>query len=234
LYGDRGAAQIIRFGTTRRGEFWRCTLIELDTRRRVGRGIGTTETEASIELLQQLKRRGHADVPPPLVSDGWGSHREALIEVYGQVPDYSGRERPPSLKQPSQDWQYLQMVKPRENGRVFRRRIRSNGTIQVDKHVYYVDHRLDKRSVLVHLDAHQRCLRVTLDGKLLPKALSLKGLHDEPHNPTASPKCAVPPSARELACSSPVTPWIWCFRSPKLLRNQLSALLIPSQVRSAL
>jgi len=84
----------------------------------VGREIGKTETDASIELLQQLKRRGHPDTPPPLVSDGWGGHREALIEVYGEVPDYCGRGRPPSLKQPSKDWQYLQMVKQRENGRV--------------------------------------------------------------------------------------------------------------------
>jgi hypothetical protein len=84
----------------------------------VGRGIGKTETDASIELLQQLKRRGHPDAPPPMVSDGWGGHREALIEVYGQVPEYSGRGRPPSIKQPSREWQYLQMVKQRENGRV--------------------------------------------------------------------------------------------------------------------
>jgi hypothetical protein len=59
------------------------------------------------------------DVPPPLVSEGWGGHREALIEVYGQGPEYSGRGRPPSLKQPGQAWQYLQMVKQRDNGRVF-------------------------------------------------------------------------------------------------------------------
>jgi len=84
----------------------------------VGRGIGKTETAASIELLQQLKRRGHPDAPPPLVSDGWGGHREALIEVYGEVPEYSGHGRPPSLKQPGETWQYLQMVKQRENGRV--------------------------------------------------------------------------------------------------------------------
>lgn len=90
----------------------------METRLRVGRGIGKTETQASIELLQQLKRRGHPDMPPPLVSDGWGGHREALIEVYGHVPDNSGHGRPPSLKQPGKGWQYLQMVKQRENGRV--------------------------------------------------------------------------------------------------------------------
>jgi hypothetical protein len=93
----------------------------------------------------------------------------------GRTPDEAFPTLPqlPEVVNPN-DWLKAQ------HGRVFRRRIRSNGTIQVDKHVYYVDHRLDKRSVLVHLDAHNRCLRVTLDGKLLPKALALKGLHDEP------------------------------------------------------
>jgi uncharacterized repeat protein (TIGR01451 family) len=98
------------------GEFWRCILIEVDTRLRVGRGIGKTETDASIELLQQLKRRGHPEAPPPLVSDGWGGHREALIEVYGEVPDYSGRGRPPSLKQPSEDWLNTVVPAPQPGG----------------------------------------------------------------------------------------------------------------------
>jgi hypothetical protein len=41
-----------------------------------------------------------------------------MVEVYGQVPDYSGRGRPPTLKQPQAGWQYLQVVKKRQNGRV--------------------------------------------------------------------------------------------------------------------
>jgi len=64
-----------------------------------------------------------------------------------------------------------------EHGRVFRRRIRANGTIQVDKHTYYVSEKLAKRSVLVHLDAHSQCLRVTLEGKPLQKVLPLRDLH---------------------------------------------------------
>ena len=63
-----------------------------------------------------------------------------------------------------------------EHGRVFRRRIRANGTIQVDKHVYYVDQKLAKRPVLVRLDAMLRCLRVTVDGVELDKVLPLKDL----------------------------------------------------------
>jgi hypothetical protein len=87
-------------------------LIETRTRLRVGRGLGQNETEAAIELWMQVKqRRAHPDSPPPLVSDGWGGHREALVEVYGQVPPYRGRGRPPTHKQPDENWQYTQMVK---------------------------------------------------------------------------------------------------------------------------
>lgn len=90
----------------------------MDTRLRVGRGSGKPATDASIELFQQRKRRGHPDAPQSLVADGWGGHREALIEVSGQVPDSSRRGRPPSLKQPGEDWQDVQMVTQRGNGRV--------------------------------------------------------------------------------------------------------------------
>ena len=97
------------------GEYWRCTLIEPETRLRVGRGIGPTETEAAVVLWQQLKQRtAHHASPPPLLSDGWGGHREALLAVYGQIPPYSGRGRPPTRKQPGKAWHYTQMVKQRD------------------------------------------------------------------------------------------------------------------------
>jgi hypothetical protein len=77
--------------------------------------MAKTETEASQIVFTALKQRGHPDKPPPTISDGWGGIREAMVEVYGQAPPYSGRGRPPTLKQPGKDWQYLQMVKQREN-----------------------------------------------------------------------------------------------------------------------
>jgi hypothetical protein len=41
-----------------------------------------------------------------------------MVEVWGKVPEYRGRGRPPTKKRPGADWHYLQMVKHRENGRV--------------------------------------------------------------------------------------------------------------------
>jgi len=99
-------------------------MIEVGTRLRAARGIAKNETEASIEVFQTLKRRGHPDAPPPTGSDGWGGIREAMVEVYGRVPEYSGVGRPPTKKRPQDGWQYLQVVKQRENGRVVGTRLR--------------------------------------------------------------------------------------------------------------
>jgi hypothetical protein len=101
--------------TAEQGQFWRATLLDIDSRLRVARGIAKTETLASIVIFQTLKRRGHPDTPPPLISDGWGGIDEALIEVYGQVPPYRGWGRPPTRKRAQPGWQYLQMVKQRDD-----------------------------------------------------------------------------------------------------------------------
>ena len=85
---------------------------------RAARGLAKTETEAAIEAFEQLKGRGHRHSPPPLVSDGWGGYDEAMVEVWGKVPEYKGRGRPPTNKRPGAGWQHLQMVKQRENARV--------------------------------------------------------------------------------------------------------------------
>lgn len=89
-------------------------MIDMDTRLRVARGIAKNETAASIIVFETLQARGHPTMPPPTVSDGWGGIREAMVEVYGQVPAYQGRGRPPTVKQPLPGWQYLQVVKQRD------------------------------------------------------------------------------------------------------------------------
>ena len=93
-------------------------MIDMDNRLRAARGIAKTETEASREVFETLKRRGHPDAPPPTISDGWGGIDDAMVQVYGVVPEYKGVGRPPTLKHPQPGWQYLQAVKQRENGRV--------------------------------------------------------------------------------------------------------------------
>lgn len=86
----------------------------MDSRLRVTRGIGKDETQASVAVFQTLKRWGHPEGPPPLLSDGWGGIDAAILAVYGLVPEYSGRGRPPTRPKPGKDGRYLQMVKQRD------------------------------------------------------------------------------------------------------------------------
>lgn len=96
------------------GQFFRSTMVDTDSRLRAARGFGKTEREASIAVFRKLKAGGHPDKPPPTISDGWGGIREAMVEVYGKVPEYSGRGRRPTKKRPQSDWKYLQMIKERD------------------------------------------------------------------------------------------------------------------------
>lgn len=112
--GHKGAKNN-RPETETEGTFWRVTVLEMDTRLRVAGGVEKTETAASEQALRQVQQRGNPEAPPPLVSDGWGGIDQALIEVYGQVPPYRGRGRPPTVKQPVPGWQYLQIIKHRDS-----------------------------------------------------------------------------------------------------------------------
>lgn len=101
--------------TPESGQFMRSTMLDMDSRLRVACAIEKDETQASMGVFQMLKQRGHPDSPPPTISDGWGGIDQAMIEVYGLVPEYEGRGRPPSRKKAGADWLYLQMVKQRDD-----------------------------------------------------------------------------------------------------------------------
>jgi hypothetical protein len=100
--------------TPESGQFMRSTMLDMDSRLRVARAIEKDETQASISVFQMLQKRGHPNGPPPTISDGWGGIDQAMIEVYGMVPEYCGRGRPPTRKKPGTGWLYLQMVKQRD------------------------------------------------------------------------------------------------------------------------
>jgi hypothetical protein len=89
----------------------RSTMIDMDSRLRVATAVEQNETFASQRVFETLKSRGHPEAPPPTITDGWGGIDNAMVTVYGQVPEYSGQGRPPTLKQPGDGWLYLQMVK---------------------------------------------------------------------------------------------------------------------------
>jgi hypothetical protein len=66
-----------------------------------------------------------------------------------------------------------------EHGRVYRRHVNSGGSIQVDRHPYYVGYDFAGATVLVQLDAPSRLFQITCNGRLL-KSLPIKGLHPGP------------------------------------------------------
>ena len=84
----------------------------------VGRAIAKTEEEVADALMTQLKRRGHPNCAPPMATYGKGGYRDALVETWGQVPEYAGRGRPPTRKHAQPDWHYLQVIKHRSGHRL--------------------------------------------------------------------------------------------------------------------
>jgi hypothetical protein len=104
----------------KRGTFWRGTAIEPETRLRVARAIDKDEEKVSLELMKQIKDRGHKDAPPPMATDGDDAYRKAMIKTWGKVPPYKGAGRRPTKKRPGADWRYVQVVKHRSGGRVVR------------------------------------------------------------------------------------------------------------------
>lgn len=147
-----------------RGNFWWVTTIEIESRLRIGRAIAKTEEEVAFELMAQLKARGHPETPPALATDGKGSYREAMLATWGQVPEYAGRGRPPTQKQPGPDWQYLQVVKEHSGSRL----------IAVHTQVIYGDPQ-EVRPLLGKYTAHVECTHLTsrqMNGRLVRKSLS--------------------------------------------------------------
>jgi hypothetical protein len=84
--------------TARKGSTGAQRVTHIDSRLRVSRGIAKTETEASEEVFRTLRQnRGHPEKPPSTISDGWGGIREAMVQVWGKVPEQAGGESPSRL-----------------------------------------------------------------------------------------------------------------------------------------
>lgn len=85
------------------GDYWCCTLLENRSRLRVGCGVDASEGAAAQQLWRYWRETLGRQQPPPLVSDGSGGHRDALLEVFG----ISHGQR----RVAGEGWHYLQVVK---------------------------------------------------------------------------------------------------------------------------
>lgn len=68
-----------------------------------------------------------------------------------------------------------------QDGQLFKRRVKANGSGQVGKHPYYLSRSLAKQTVLLQLDAADKQLHLSQEGQIL-KSMPLKGLY---HGPVA-------------------------------------------------
>ena len=87
-----------------------------------------------------------------------------MVETWGQVPDYRGRGRPPTRKQPGADWHYLQVVKERSGSQL----------VAVHTQVVYGDPQ-EVRALLGEHTAYVERTHLTsrqMNGRLVRKSLS--------------------------------------------------------------
>jgi len=71
-------------------------------------------------MMSQIKKRCNPVEPPAIASDGNDSYPEAMLETWGKSPEYAGRGRPLTHKQPGPGWRCLQVIKHRAGGRISR------------------------------------------------------------------------------------------------------------------
>jgi len=120
------------------------------------------------------------------------SEAKALLEefpyYYNDERPHQGKacgNRPPSVAFPNLPLlpQLPEKVRPDHwlksvHGHIYRRRVNSNGTIQVDRHSYSIGTFYAKQPILVHVDAHERVFKLTSEGHKI-KQLPILGLFNE-------------------------------------------------------
>lgn len=84
----------------------------------MARTIGKNEEEVAMVMMSQIRDRYNPIEPPAISSDGNDSYPEAMLETWGKLPEYTGRGRPPTRKQPQPGWKCLQVIKHRSGSRL--------------------------------------------------------------------------------------------------------------------
>lgn len=87
-------------------------------------------------------------------------------------PDLPQRPRLPTTVNPDS---WLNQIQ----GRYYRRRVHSNGTVQIGRHRYYISRQLHRQLVVLQVDAPEQRLAVLQDDKLF-RYVSIKGLYHGP------------------------------------------------------
>jgi hypothetical protein len=67
-------------------------------------------------MMSKIRDRNNPEEPPAISSDGNDSYPEAMLDTWGKLPDYPGRGRPPTRKQPQPEWKCLQVSRTASGG----------------------------------------------------------------------------------------------------------------------
>lgn len=130
---------------------------------RVGRGVDGDEGAAAQRIWRRWQLTLHHDNPPPLVSDGFGGHREALLQVFGYA------KRGGARRSPKPGWQYLQVIRLRDaRKRVLGVRLKwvwGQPTPQLPPQTAYVER--------THLTSRRMNARLARRGLAVSKSLNL-------------------------------------------------------------
>ena len=111
--------------TAKTGQFWRSTMIDMDSRLPGGTRHRQDGNRRLTGSLPNPERPRPSRCTTPDDVRRLGGITEAMVDIYGQVPAYQGCGRPPTRKQPQAGWQYLQFVKHRdEHGRLLSTKLR--------------------------------------------------------------------------------------------------------------
>lgn len=81
----------------------------------MARAINKTEAEASRQVMETLKQRAHPLMPPPIVTDGGSGCADAMVQVWGEIPEYKGVGPYPKHKCALSGWQHLRIVKRKDS-----------------------------------------------------------------------------------------------------------------------
>jgi hypothetical protein len=210
----------------------------MESRLRVGSAIGKTEEEIAPDLMEQVKMHAPDEGPPAMSSDGKGAYREAMLETWGKVPEYSGRGAPPKRKKPGKDWQLLQVIKKRKGGKLesVRTKIVYGDTKDVKEklgcHTAYVE-----RTHLTSRQMNGRLVRKTLSfSKELRLLKASSALEDALYNFTR------PVRTLHIELPNPSKQACWQQRTPAMaasltdhvwtVKELLTVMLIPSRANT--
>jgi hypothetical protein len=112
--------------TPESGQFMGSTVVDMDSFLRVACAIERRKA-SSTGVFEMLKRGGHPDGLPSTISDGWGGIEQAMIAVYGLVPEDGGVDIHPHIRKPVQPgctckWSsnaISVVILPEQNSRLF-------------------------------------------------------------------------------------------------------------------